>query len=181
MITEQTFRTELDGYLKRIGGEFKHKKNRSLEIEDALIYDTEYRDGILEHHRKEAINAEQCRNQAAHIPLESEEQISFVTWFKENYKYPEYLIYSLPNGGVRDWKTAKTLKAEGSLPGVSDLKIERSDGLDIYLEMKRIKGSTHGEEQKKFQEFQESRGKTYLLCYGFEDAQRQINEFLKEV
>ena len=42
-------------------------------------------------------------------------------WFHNNHRHLRGLLFSVPNGGRRDPKTAKLLKATGLVPGVADL------------------------------------------------------------
>ena len=69
---------------------------------------------------------------------ESELQISCVNWFR--YQYPQYkmLLFSIPNGGLRNIKTAVTLKREGVISGVPDLflSLPRGEWHGFYLELK---------------------------------------------
>ena len=69
---------------------------------------------------------------------ESELQISCVNWFR--YQYPQYkmLLFSIPNGGLRNIKTAVTLKREGVISGVPDLflSLPRGEWHGMYLELK---------------------------------------------
>lgn len=69
---------------------------------------------------------------------ESELQIACVNWFR--YQFPQYkmLLFSIPNGGLRNIKTAVTLKREGVVSGVPDLflSIPRADWHGMYLELK---------------------------------------------
>jgi hypothetical protein len=69
---------------------------------------------------------------------ESDLQISCVNWFK--YQYPQYkmLLFAIPNGGLRNIKTAVTLKREGVVSGVPDLflSLARGEWHGMYLELK---------------------------------------------
>ena len=80
---------------------------------------------------------------------ESNLQIQCVRWFR--YTYPKLLIYSVPNGGIRTQRNARTLKAEGALAGVADLVVVNGKGEHLYLEMKTPKGR-QSETQKAFEE-----------------------------
>jgi len=72
-----------------------------------------------------------------HILSEHSEQVAFVRWFRT--KYPNIIIFAIPNGGARgdDPKTCsirgKILKDEGVLRGVPDLFIPE---LKLFIEMK---------------------------------------------
>ena len=180
-ILEQTYLAEIDAILKRIGGEYKHKKARSRYIAELLLIECEKWDEVLERLLAVAIEAEEDRKGLHSVPLEHVEQCEVIRWFHEKFGNGAAIIYAIPNGGHRDIRTAVSLRAEGVLPGVADLKIEFENGEDIYLEMKRIKGSTHEDNQKDFQKWQENRGKKYILALGAEDAKKKIIEWLKEI
>lgn len=180
-ILEQTYREEIDALLKRIGGEYRHKKHRSQYIAELLMIECEKWDEVLELLLSVAIEAEEDRKGLHSVPLEHVEQCEVIRWFNKKFDNGSAIIYAIPNGGHRDIKTAVSLRDEGVMPGVADLKIEFESGEDIYLEMKRIKGSTHGEHQVVFQKWQENRGKKYILAFGAEDAKNKIIEWLKEV
>ena len=96
--------------------------------------------------------------------LESQLQIACVRWFR--YEFPEYgdLLFSVPNGGKRHIATARKLKAEGVVAGVSDL---------IYGKGKQT------ENQKKFQESVEEQGYKYIVSRTFDDFEKRVSYYLK--
>lgn len=107
------------------------------------------------------------------IPTEDQEQAAFVAWFRATW--PEVRIFSTPNGGVRHWKTAKTLKASGSLPGVPDLFVP---GWNLWIEMKRAKGGKLSPEQKDMLAYLENEClHNVIVGHGFEDARNQVLEY----
>ena len=55
-------------------------------------------------------------------PTEDAEQITFVNWFRK--KFPNILIFAIPNGGFRHKTTARQLKLTGVEKGIPDLFIE---------------------------------------------------------
>jgi len=69
-------------------------------------------------------------------PLESVEQINFFLWVKFNH--PNLIIFSIPNGALRNKAVAAKLKREGVMPGVSDIFCPE---LKLWIEMKRVKAS----------------------------------------
>lgn len=107
-------------------------------------------------------------------PLESAEQIGFVRWFRNRFE--NVIIYAIPNGGKRGWKTSKTFKEEGLLPGIPDLHIPE---WRIWIEMKRIKGGIISEDQKKIIKYLEGIGDIVIIGYGAEDASRKLLEVRK--
>ena len=102
---------------------------------------------------------------------ESTLQTACVRWFR--YQYPNLIIYAVPNGGNRNVREAKRLKAEGVLAGVADLVVMLPQGKSIYIEMK-VKGNRQTENQKEFQKKAIELGHTYAVCYSFEDFQKVI-------
>jgi hypothetical protein len=108
--------------------------------------------------------------------LESSEQIGFVRWFRQNF--PQVLIFAIPNGGRRGWKTAKTLKAEGVVPGIPDLHIPE---WNIWIEMKRSKGGVLSPDQKEIIEYLESFGDTVIVAHGAEEASKKILSYLVDI
>lgn len=101
--------------------------------------------------------------------LEHMEQQGFVTWFR--LKYPEVLIYAVPNGEHRAISTAKKLREEGVVSGVPDLHVPE---WNLWIEMKRVSGSTVSQEQKRIHEYLQGIGHTVIVGWGAEDASRQI-------
>ena len=83
-------------------------------------------------------------------------------------------VFSVPNGGLRNLKTAAFLKKEGATAGVSDL-IVLLRGEAIFVEVKTAKGR-QTPEQKKFQEAVELLGFRYLLWRSLDDAIKFVGE-----
>lgn len=52
---------------------------------------------------------------------ESELQRSCVKWFRYKYSNLKPLLFAVPNGGFRNVREARIMKAEGVVAGVSDL------------------------------------------------------------
>ena len=91
--------------------------------------------------------------------IESKIQIACVNWFR--YQYPQFrkLLFSVPNGGVRNSITGAILKAEGALSGVSDLilLIPNKHYASLCIEMKQPKG-VQRDSQKEWQKAVEEAG-----------------------
>jgi hypothetical protein len=109
-------------------------------------------------------------------PSEHIEQVQTVAWLRKNY--PNYWIFAIPNGGHRNKIAAAKLKAEGVLPGVPDLFVP---DLNLWIEMKRQKGGRLSDDQKSMRTYLMSCGHDFIVCHGFEDAKRQISDFLQKV
>jgi hypothetical protein len=110
------------------------------------------------------------------VPTEHDEQKRFVWWFR--VQYPMVKIIAIPNGGARSKATAGRLKAEGVTPGVPDLFIPE---WRLWIEMKRTKGGSVSKEQKIMIDYLQSVGYSVKLCFGFDDAIKQVREFTSEI
>lgn len=113
---------------------------------------------------------------------ESLEQQFLFRWcsFAEG-KHPELkLLYHIPNEGKRSKATGGRMRAEGLKAGVPDLclPVARGKYHGLYIEMKREKGSKHTDVQKQWQADLQAQGYCAIVCYGWEDAQRNMLEYL---
>jgi len=106
------------------------------------------------------------------MKTEHEEQRELVKWFRQTY--PLTLIFAIPNGGARSPATASRLKAEGVIKGVPDLFIP---AWELWVEMKRTKGGGTSHEQDLMHLYLSSVGYKVIVPKGFEDAQKQIEDF----
>lgn len=110
---------------------------------------------------------------------ESKLQIECVRWFRYNHSKHYHLLFAVPNGGKRSLLTAKILKAEGVLSGVSDLILlkpsKEHHGLCIEMKIKPNKQSVY---QKDWQVNVEKEGYKYIVCYSIDDFITQINEYI---
>lgn len=117
------------------------------------------------------------------IPSESQEQITLFSWADlQSGKYPELsLLHHIPNGGSRDAITGAKLKAEGVKSGVPDicLPIANGDYHGLYIELKRKEGGSVSANQKRWLADLSKQGYLAKVCYGFEDAQETILEYIK--
>lgn len=109
-------------------------------------------------------------------PMEDEEQIAFINWFKSKYK--DYFIFSVPNGGSRNKIEASKLKKTGLLSGIPDLIILMPNKEVLFLEMKRQKGGVLSLVQKVVINLIEKLGFTVLIGYGFLDAKSKFENYL---
>lgn len=92
-------------------------------------------------------------------------QVSCINWFKR--EYPNYLIFSIPNGEFRHKTVALRLKAEGLTAGIPDLCVI-TDKKILWVELKAEKGrlSIHQKEvQKKMQELNQE----VYTCFSFDE------------
>ena len=118
---------------------------------------------------------------------EHQEQVALVTWFKLQYKQYKYHLFAIPNGShlagdarLRAIKMS-AMKAEGLLPGVSDifLMIPKSGWHGMFIEMKSKTGQL-SDNQKEFMGAATLMGYQAVVCYSFEDAKEAITNYLHE-
>lgn len=115
---------------------------------------------------------------------EHDHQKAFCDWM--NAQYPDALYYSVPNGGwlagnaTQRARQMNKLKAEGLLPGVSDVFIAepRGDYHGMYLEMKQPGGKL-SENQEWFLREAEKRGYYTAVAFnGIDDAQDLVSSYM---
>ena len=113
--------------------------------------------------------------------IEDNEQMLLFDWASmQSAKYPELkLLYHIPNGGKRDAREAARFKRMGVKPGVPDLFLPISRGKyhGLYIEMKSLKGKLSNY-QKEWLEKLSDNGNAACVCFGFEEAQRDILKYL---
>ena len=116
------------------------------------------------------------------IPTEHHEQVQFIKWAEMMApRYPELNdFYAVPNGGDRNVRVARKLKAEGVKPGVPDLVLPVPIGgyIGLYLELKRIKGGTLQNDQKKWLTRLQELGHCTCVCKGFAEALSTTQAYL---
>lgn len=106
-------------------------------------------------------------------------QCACVNWFRLQYPTLASALFAVPNGGRRDRVSGAKLKAEGVLPGVSDLLllVARDWCHGLLIEMKTAKGK-QSPAQRDWQREMESRGYRYIICRSFDDFKEQIDDYL---
>ncbi|HAC16943.1 MAG TPA: VRR-NUC domain-containing protein [Bacteroidetes bacterium] len=114
------------------------------------------------------------------------EQVALFQWASLNdERIPELkLMFHIPNGGHRHKAVAAKMKAEGVKAGVPDILLAcPRDGFHgLFIEMKAGKNRTTKSQNEWIQRLL---GVGYLavVCYGFEEAKKEIMDYLdwKEV
>lgn len=108
---------------------------------------------------------------------ESKIQQACVRWFR--LQYPRLVLFAIPNGGYRNAITGAILKAEGVLPGASDLILLHPSGEyhGLCIEMKTPQGRQQ-ETQKEFQRRVEAVGYKYAICRNFDSFVQEVREYL---
>lgn len=102
---------------------------------------------------------------------ESQHQADFVKWMR--HFHPQFTIYHIPNGEVRDGRTAYKLKNMGVLPGVFDLYVME---WRLYIEFKKSAREKLSKVQEGFKKVAEKSGHKTLVVYGFKDAVTKVKE-----
>lgn len=102
-------------------------------------------------------------------------QVACVKWFRTQHEKLRPYLFAVPNGGRRDETTARKLKDEGVVAGVSDLilLIPNKDYHGLLIEMKTEKGR-QSSSQEEWQAALEKQGYKYTIC-------RTLYEFIKTV
>lgn len=112
---------------------------------------------------------------------EHQEQKALIQWFRMQYPRYRKFLWAIPNGGARHIRTAITLKEEGVLAGVCDLflMIPKAGYHGMFIEMK-AKGGRVSESQQAFIGAATLMGYPSVVCYGFEEAKKAIENYLQQ-
>ena len=121
--------------------------------------------------------------------LEHKEQCSVIQWARLNeviWPCLKYL-FSIPNGGKRNIRTAVRLKAEGVKAGVPDLMLPvvRYQNVDrglvlaagLFIEMKSAKGKMT-DSQNEWRDYLIKAGYQHFVCYNAGEAIDVITDYL---
>jgi hypothetical protein len=173
MISDEVYISEMHRLLK---ARDYLKNDRLMLIKLAMeSISIDERDAHLETIEREARDYQSLKKQHAIVPTESYEQKKLVSWFKQ--EFPLYRIGMVRNDGTRTEREKVEQIALGLWPGMADLYMPH---IHTWVEMKRVKKSVVSQEQIDFAQYvTEVCGDIYLLCYGFEDAKKQILEVIK--
>lgn len=111
------------------------------------------------------------------VRLESTEQIVFVN--RVRHFHPDILIMAIPNGGLRDVRTAARLKAEGVLAGAPDILIPHAQKgwHGLFIEMKRTEGGSVSEKQKQVGKKLTENGYLVVVAYGADEAYEAFKSY----
>ena len=91
------------------------------------------------------------------------------------------LLYHVPNEAKRSRREGKEIVAQGLRKGVPDicLPVPRGGYGALYIELKRQQGGRVSEEQRAWIDALNRAGNKAVVCKGFEEARKQIEEYLK--
>jgi hypothetical protein len=113
--------------------------------------------------------------------LERQHQVALIKWVRAvKATYPVLrLLYAVPNGGDRNLRVARKLKAEGVLAGVADLclPVARRGYHGLYLEMKSEEGVAT-EEQKEFLHGVSAEEYCAVIAQGVDDARDVLEWYI---
>jgi hypothetical protein len=113
--------------------------------------------------------------------LEREHQVALIKWVrtvKDTHPVLK-LLYAVPNGGDRNLRVARKLKAEGVLAGVADLCLPaaRRGYHGLYLELKSEEGIAT-EEQKEFLRGVSVEGYCAVIAAGADEAKLTLEWYI---
>lgn len=114
--------------------------------------------------------------------VEDQDQINFTSWF--DYQFPHYspLYFHVVNESMMAVQGRVKAKKKGLKKGVSDIMIllKRGEysGLIIELKRKNKSKSKVSTEQMDFLHEVDEQGFYCAVCYGFEQAQKCVKEYL---
>lgn len=132
----------------------------------------------------EEMKAKYCGTNIRRKPKDEEHkiQVSMVNWFRLQYPSMRYNLFSVPNGGRRDAVTGAKLKAEGVLPGVSDLILLKSNRFygALLIETKTKKG-VQRKSQKEWEAKITADGYKYVVCRSLDDFIKVVTDYLNDV
>jgi hypothetical protein len=116
------------------------------------------------------------------IPYEHYEQVAVMEICRMNEgNHPELrLLFAVPNGGLRNIRVAKDLKAEGVKAGVPDLflLVPRGGFHGLVIEVKALNGNSTTEEQRAWIQAFLDQGYYARCCIGAEAVVNTIFAYL---
>ena len=116
-------------------------------------------------------------------PTENAEQAALMEWARlSEWKCPELkLLHAIPNGGLRDARTAAILARTGVKSGVPDLclPVARGGFHGLYIELKRLKGGMLSINQKTWLGLLSKEGYKAVMCRGWLEARDTILNYLE--
>ena len=117
-------------------------------------------------------------------PTENSEQAALFQWAElASGAHPELLLlHAIPNGGLRDARTAVTLQRTGVKSGVPDicLPVPKGGHGALYIELKRQKGGVLSANQKVWLDRLNAHGNKAIVCRGWDEAREAIEQYLTD-
>lgn len=109
---------------------------------------------------------------------EEQLQAACFQWFDKTYPQYRKTLFAVPNGGLRDARTANVLKATGVVAGVSDLIWVLPVNVE-FIELKLITGK-QSDDQIKFEMKVKTLGHNYTIIYSLWKFQEFITSKIQE-
>jgi VRR-NUC domain len=117
-------------------------------------------------------------------------QVELFRWLARHPDSRSGMAFTISNGARTGWTTSKKLKAEGVRPGVPDIMIAAPSGGQngtklfngLFIELKRPRSKKNkpvvSPEQQRWINALREHGYQAEVCYGLEEAQAAINNYL---
>lgn len=107
-------------------------------------------------------------------------QTACVNWFRMQYREYAHLLIAIPNGGQRDVRVARKLKAEGVVAGVPDLflAVARGQSHGLWIEMKNGKAGRVSEHQHYMLDALARQGYKGVVCRTFDEFREIIKSYM---
>ena len=108
-------------------------------------------------------------------------QTACVNWFRMQYREYAHLLIAIPNGGQRDVRVARKLKAEGVVAGVPDLflAVPTSKHAGLWIEMKNGSAGRVSDAQQQQLLLLSDMGYEVAVCRTFDEFRKVVNYYLE--
>lgn len=114
--------------------------------------------------------------QSPACPTEVQEQVIAATWLSKM----NIIFYHVPNGGYRDYLEAVKFKRMGVKAGVPDIciPIARKGHHGLYIELKRVRGSSISDTQKWWLDELKRQGYDVFVAKGAADLIEYVKNYM---
>lgn len=103
------------------------------------------------------------------------EEANFQCWVVRTLRFAGHFVFAVPNGGSRNIREAKNLKAQGVMAGVSDLILLLPNKKVYFIELKNPNGKGRQSPlQRDFEDNVRAMGHEYLIW----DKWQQVEDFI---
>lgn len=126
------------------------------------------------------INAELIKEKPARKHEEYDNQKAFFKWLNLYGKQIAKYTFHIPNGGSRDIREAKNLKAMGVLAGIPDIfcAMPAYGYHGMFIEFKSENGKTTAKQEEMMEGLCRN-GYKVVVCYNWEDAKKMMEWYQK--
>lgn len=117
------------------------------------------------------------------LMTEHQMQKAYFEWLKIKNKNVYEMTFAIPNGGQRDIRVARKLKAEGVKAGVPDIfiAIPQKHYHGLFIEAKTEKGSAPTESQLDWLDRLDKKGYKAAVCFGLDEMIKETEDYFYEV